>query len=161
MKIAVTNHAVDRYRERVPGAADLEDESVRDVIRDRIEAAFRAGMVKDHPTEAQRRIIPFKAGDSMLYFSIGPNTTKILADFAVIGVLYEKELGRVGMGVTLETVAPGLRKMTPAAPAPPEYIVRIGIESYDARDDDELQKLLRRRNPNPRDVLLYELRREG
>lgn len=158
MRIAVTNHAVDRYRERVPWAEGLMDESVRDIIRDRVSEGFENMMVREHPTVPDRRIIPFKAGSSILYFSLGPNTTRVAADVAVIGVLYEKELGRTDLGITLGQALPELTTIEVRRHAP-DYLVRIGLESYEVYDDLELKDLLQRRQPNPRDVRLYVLRK--
>lgn len=164
MKIAVTNHAVVRYKERVQGAEDMEDETVRDVVREKILAGFKDGLVRDHPTEKERRIIPFKAGQDILYFSVGPNkSATIAADLAVIGVLYDKELGgKVSTGVTLEDVAPSIKSLAIQPRRPPQFVVQIGegvesVEVYKAEDLTELQSLLQRRQPDPEQVLIYEL----
>jgi hypothetical protein len=108
MKIAVTNHAVDRYRDRVEGAQGFHKESVREAIRLIVEEGYEKGIVRDHPLLSRRRVVPFKSGDSILFLSIGPNTTDYEAELAVIGVLYEKELseGRISLGVTLGDLFP-------------------------------------------------------
>lgn len=165
MKIAVTNHAVIRYKERVPGADVLEDESVRDVVREKIENGFTEGLVRYHPTVRERRIIPFKAGEQMLYFSIGPNkaSSTYFAHLAVIGVLYDRELsdGKVGMGVTIEDANAELRDLIIAQQGPPQFILQVGnsdsIEVYRAKETQELKALLLRRRPDVGQVLVYEL----
>lgn len=161
MRIAVTTHAVIRYKERVPGADCMEDETVRDIIREKVDLGFKDGLVRDHPTERDRRIIPFKAGQSILYFSIGPNkSVTIQADLAVIGVLYDKDLGKVEMGPTLGDALPELKDIQVESKGHPRFIVQIGsadsVESYRVQDGEELKALLLRRRPNPGDVLLYE-----
>jgi hypothetical protein len=162
MKIAVTDHAVSRFRDRVQGAENLEDESVREAIREKVVQGHKEGLVRDHPTERERRIIPFKAGASMLYLSVGPNKTSYPADIAVIGVLYDKELGgKVDLGVTLEQAIPALKNIQVAPPKPPKYIVLIGpqpdtVEQYPVKDDEELEALLARRRPSPEEVYVYE-----
>ena len=150
MKIAITNHAVDRYIERAEGAKGFEKESVREVIRKLVIDGFKEGVVRDHPTWKNRRIVPFKSGDSILYLSIGPNTTSYPADLAVIGVLYEKEAtsGKVGMSVTLGDIAPQLKDVTTSS-SHPRYAVFVGvgetIEHYRMNERTEVEELLKRR----------------
>jgi hypothetical protein len=160
MRIAVTDHAVTRYKERVPGADVLEDETVRSIVREKVEEGFRDGLVRDHPTHHDRRIIPFKAGQSILYFSLGPNkSTTIRADLAVIGVLFEKELGKQDLGVTLGDVQP-LDIVIPKK-RPPRFMVQVGAkeaeELYRIEDEKGLEELFERRRPEPDSVLVYEL----
>jgi len=165
MKIAVTVHAVKRYKERVQGADVMTDESVREVVREKVEAGFRDGLVRDHPTEPERRIIPFQAGLDMLFFSIGPNTSEtIVADLAVIGVLYEKELGgKKSTGLVLGDVNPKLKEVQLPKKNPPRFILQIDhggdntIETYRLKDRKEVLELLERRRPDPEQVLVYEL----
>lgn len=113
MRTAVTNHAVDRYKDRVDGAKGFNRESIRERIREIVEEGFREKAVRDHPTERDRRIIPFKSGESILFLSIGPNTTTFEADLAVISVLFERELtgGRQGGFGSIEDVAPHLKDL--------------------------------------------------
>lgn len=162
-RVAVTNHAVDRYQERVDGAKDFDKESVRSIIRDLVAQGFESGTVLPHPTEAERRIIPFKSGASVLYLSIGPNTTTFEAEFAVIGVLFEKEvtMGKIEMGITLEDVASeALSKVKPTKRSPPAWIVFVGegdVEMYEARTLEEVLDLLADRKEYLR---VYRLERE-
>jgi hypothetical protein len=171
MKIAVTDHAVDRYRERVQGAENLEDESVRDVIREKVQQGFKEGLVRPHPTEVERRVIPFKAGPSVLYFAVGPNKTSFPADWAVISVLYDKEVGgKKEIDVTVGDVAPSLKGFKIDPPKPPRYLIVIGpsphigdvtqtiIEQYQVKDEQELEALLDRRRPTLDEVFVYEYR---
>ena len=127
MKTAVTNHAVDRYRDRVDGAKGFDRESIRESIREIVADGFKAKVVRDHPTERDRRVIPFKSGESILFLSIGPNNTTFEADLAVISVLFEHELteGRKGGFGTLEEVAPQLKDMRVEEKWPP-LIVFVG-----------------------------------
>jgi hypothetical protein len=144
MRTAVTNHAVDRYRDRVDGANGFERESIRERIREIVEEGFKENAVRDHPTERDRRIIPFKSGESILFLSIGPNTTTFEADLAVISVLYERELtdGRKGGLGTLDEVAPQLKEMKVEAKWD-DIIVFVGepgsIEWYSFASREELQ----------------------
>jgi hypothetical protein len=162
-KVAVTDHAVDQYRERVEGAKELTKESIRDLIRKHVAQGFATKTVKEHPTESKKRIISFVVGSNTLWISIGPNETSFPGDIAAITVMFETEMhGRKGMGVTLGDALPALRELHVLQPAPviPRYIVRIGTggsESYDIEGDEELQDLLDRREPDPRSVFIYEL----
>ena len=160
MRTAVTNHAVDRYRDRVDGANGFERESIRDRIREIVEEGFRENAVREHPTERDRRIIPFKSGESILFLSIGPNTTTFDADLAVISVLYERELteGKKGGFGTLDEVAPQLKDVKVEKRWYP-LIVFVGdpdsIEYYKFTSREELQKWAVQRNPNL--IAVYEL----
>lgn len=173
MKIAVTSHAVDRYRERVEGAKGFNDESLREIIRDIVRKGFDMGMVRPHTTEKSRRIIPFQSGDSVLYLSIGNNTTNYPADLAVIGVLYEKEVtpGKVTMGVTLGDVLPELKNAKRRIEVgeegnnrgtTPRFLLFIGpvdktIDQYRAANVQELRRILHTRKPKPEEVSIYQL----
>lgn len=160
MKFAITDHAVQRYVERAEGARDLSTGAVRMLIQERLDEAFQRGEVRDHPSEAGRKIVPFRSGASSLYFSLGPNKTQFAGDMAVIGVLYDRELGGItkgSMGVTLGDIAPELMKVVPAPlQTDPKYIVRIGTESYDVKDDGDLKDLLQRRQPRADQVVIYQ-----
>jgi hypothetical protein len=164
MKIAVTYHALERYRARVEGAAGFSDESLRSIIRDLVIWGFELGAVRPHPTEKDRRIIPFKSGETVLYLSIGKNTTTFRADLAVIGVVFEKEVtqGKVGMGVTLQDVAPVLKNFIAANPGPPRFAVFIGseegsIEHYRVRTSEELKAIIFTRQPGAGELAIYQL----
>lgn len=102
--IAVTNHAVDRYRERVDGAKVLDKESARSIIRKLVEEGFTTGSVSENPHYRGRMMVPFVSGKSVLYLSIGDNNTSHDGELAVIGVLYEHETtgGKIGTGATIE-----------------------------------------------------------
>lgn len=161
MKIAVTNHAVDRYRERVAGADGFQKESIRAEIRHIVNEGFEHGLVREHPLDAERRIIPFRSSESVLFLSIGPNTTDYEADLAVIGVLYEKEVssGRVGIGVRLGDIYPELKTAEVASDSP-KFLLFIGpvkesIEKYHAVDVEELRKILDNRKPPPHLTTIY------
>lgn len=162
MKIAVTSHAVDRFRERVDGASHFEKESIRNAIRNLVEQAFDIGAVSGHPHNPNRRMIPFKSGKSVLYLSIGPNDTQFDAEVAVISVLYENEItdGMVGMGVSVGEVLGSSLPM----PQKPEnkFVVFVGsedsVESYKVKDDESMDDFVRWRNPDPEKTLVYELR---
>lgn len=162
MKLAVTDHAVSRYRERVQGAAELEDESIREVVRSKITQALADGSVRPHPTEKDRRIVPFKAGESHLFFSIGPNKTSHPGELAVIGVLYDRELGGQGqMTIPLIEKAPLLKDVRIEPPRPAKYVVlfyygRSDHEFILVKDDQELNQVLSTRRPDPNGVFIYE-----
>ena len=107
MRVAVTDHAVDRFIDRVAGAKGFMRESVRQIIRKLVEDGFTEQQVRPHPLDKSRRVIPFKSGESILFLSLGPNTTSFKdAEVAVISVLFEHEVteGKVGMNVKLEDV---------------------------------------------------------
>ena len=91
MKVAVTNHAVDRYRKLVAGASGFYRESIREQIRLIVENGFTEGVLQEHPTEKERNVVPFRSGDTILFLSIGPNTTNVKADISVISVLTNAE----------------------------------------------------------------------
>lgn len=152
MRTAVTNHAVDRYRDRVDGAKGFERESIRDRIREIVEEGFKEKAVRDHPTEQDRRIIPFKSGESILFLSVGPNTTSFEAELAVISVLYEHELteGRKGGFGTLEEVAPQLKVLKIDAKYP-SLVVFVGdpgtVEWYPFNSQQEIQEWSKTRKP--------------
>ena len=163
MKIAVTNHAVARYQQRVPSAEKLDVESVRTIIREMIESAFRDGTVRDHPGDyPDRRMIPFTVGDDELYLALGPNETGFPGDWAVIGVLYDRELGKRSTGATIGDRLSKDQKTklesTIKEAGKVKYLVRIGDskEVYEAKNDEDLQELLDRRRPNPEVVEIFE-----
>ena len=159
MRTAVTNHAVDRYRDRVDGAKGFERESIRDRIRELVEEGFKENAVRDHPTEQDRRIIPFKSGESILFLSIGPNTTTFDADLAVISVLFERELteGRKGGFGTLEEVAPQLKELK-VENRWALLVVFVGgpdsIEYYKFSSREELHQWAQQRKP--KSIAVYE-----
>ena len=141
MKIAVTNHAVQRYQERVEGAREFDSESVRRLVRDLVKEGFRTGAVRPHPHISERRIIPFTSGKSVLYLSVGPNTTTFKADLSVIGVLFEREVtgGKQGMGVTLGDVV----QRTPTEPQQrPLFIATISGDGYFYKIQNENELLV-------------------
>jgi hypothetical protein len=163
MIIAVTSHAVDRFIERVEGAKGFHRESIRDQVRKLVEDGFAQGIVRDHPLVRDRRVIPFKSGDSVLFLSIGPNTTDFPADTAVIGVLYEKELseGKIGMGLRIGDLFPELMERQ-VAPSSPRFLIFIGdvqktVDQYYARDDEEVRRILNTRKPKPEETSIYQL----
>lgn len=157
MRIAVTEHAVDRYIDRVEGSKGFMRESIREIIRSIVEDGFTENAVRPHPLERERRIIPFKSGDSVLFLSIGPNTTTFKdAEVAVISVLFEHEVsaGKVGMGVTLGDVS-DLSKVRVRKTAPKFIVCVDGIEEYTAADDEALKELLK--NHEGRSAKVYQL----
>lgn len=160
MRTAVTNHAVDRYRDRVDGAKGFNRESIRERIREIVEEGFRENAVRDHPTERNRRIIPFKSGESILFLSIGPNTTTFEADLAVISVLFERELtgGRQGGFGSIEDVAPHLKNLK-IEDKWASLVVFVGspdsIEYYRFSSREELHAWATKRNPPS--IAVYEL----
>lgn len=162
MRVAVTAHAVERFRLRVEGAQGFEDESIRSIIRGLVESGFAEGLVRPHPLEKDRRIIPFQSGKSVLYLSIGPNTTTFVADIAVITVLYERDLspGKVELGVFLGDVSPGLSEK--AQEEAPQFLLVMLLqgwtETYPAKDEQALQALLERRKPKTNEYLVYRLK---
>jgi hypothetical protein len=163
MKIAVTKHAVDRFIERVEGADGFHPESIREQIRRLVDDGFKLGVVRDHPLARDRRVIPFMSGESVLFLSIGPNTTDFDADVAVIGVLYEKEVtgGKIGMGVQLGDLYPHLRDGQMVERSP-RYLMFIGpvqatVEHYYANSEEEISRIIRSRKPKQEEVSIYQL----
>jgi hypothetical protein len=168
MNIAVTNHAVERYKERVAGADVLTTDAVRETIRHRVREAFKKGLVKDHPGHPERRMVEVVAGQDELVLALGPNDTKFPGEWAVIGVLFKRELGRKTTGATLADKIPAsvwaeLQKVVDERF--PRFIVRIGHgrfqpETHDVQNDEALEELLKMRNARPQDVAIYELRKK-
>jgi len=163
MRIAVTKHAVDRFRERVEGAKGFQEESIRRQVRKIVEDGLRLGVVQDHPLVANRRVVPFKSGETVLFLSIGPNTTDYEAETAVIGVLFEKEVseGKVGMGIKLGDLFPALQGLQ-VGEKKPRFIMFVGptattVEKYYLWDEKELREVLRTRAPKHDEVSLYGL----
>jgi hypothetical protein len=161
MQLAITNHAVERFKERVVSADALTDDAVRAVIKMRVEAAFLDGAVMDHPGFPERRLIPFQAGQDDLVLALGPNDTKFPGEWAVIGVLHSREIGRKSSGATLgDLVSDKLREqlMQKVLPQKTQFLVRIGgsSETYDVKDEEDLEALLARRKPKPEDVEIFE-----
>lgn len=167
MKISVTNHAVDRYLERVEGAKGFYRESVRDQIRKLVEDGFQEGAVRPHPEDPVKRIIPFKSGESTLFLSIGPDTTGRDGDLSVISVLYEHEAtpGKMGLSVTLGDIVRLLDERLPKLdpnPKHPRYILFVGpvettMERYTFKDEEELRYIIRTRKPKVDEVAIYQL----
>jgi hypothetical protein len=166
--VAITNHAVDRYLERVSGAKGFERESVREMIRKLVEDGFNLHQVRPHPTERNRRIIPFKSGKSILYLSIGPNTTTFKdADIAVISVLFEHEVtdGKAGLDVSLgDKIAPLPNGILMRHP--PKYAVFVGeepmVEVYRFKTLEEIDQLIKSKtsidsDEGSPDIDIYEL----
>lgn len=164
MNISVTNHAVDRYLERVESAKGFYRESVREQVRRIVEDGFSEGAVRPHPQDPNKRIIPFRSGPSILYLSIGPDTTGRGGDLSVISVLYEHEIttGKAGMGVTLGDLFPSelsrqVKKLQP------KYILLVGdtvedwTERYWCKDEEELRRIIETRKPRVDEVAIYQL----
>lgn len=161
MQLAITNHAVERFKERVGSADILTDDAVRSVIKMRVEAAFLDGTVMDHPGFPERRLIPFQVGQDTLVLALGPNDTKFPGEWAVIGVLHSREVGRKSSGATLgDTISSSMREqlLQKVLPQKSKFLVRIsgGPEMYDVKDEEDLDALLARRKPKPEDVEIFE-----
>lgn len=91
MKLAITDHAVDRFIERVRGAEKMKREEVRDRIRLLIMAAGQSGEAHKSATDPDQRLIPFKDSEgNELSICIGKNTTGFPGDVAVISILTGK-----------------------------------------------------------------------
>ena len=164
MQIAVTNHAVERYQQRVPSVAKLDMESVRTLIREKVEEAFDTKQVKDHPGYPDRRMVPFQVGQEKMFLALGPNNTSYPGDWAVIGVLFDREVGQKSLGTTIgdimgDALKADLAEMVRNVPKA-KYLVRIGgstsKELYEAVDGEDLKGLLARRQPKPEDVEVFE-----
>jgi len=164
MLLAVTNHAVERYQQRVPSAAKLDRESIRTMIRMEVERAFETGGVRDHPGYPDRRMIPFTVGKEQMYLALGPNTTEYPGEWAVIGVLFDREVGQKSMGTLGDVVSDAVRQKLSETVSVPKtkYLVRIGgngsKEIYEAADNDALKDLITRRQPKPDEVDIFERR---
>lgn len=163
MKIAVTNHAVDRYMERVDGAKGFARESVRSIIRKLVEDGFQEGAVRDHPFDTARRIVPFASGATILYLSIGPNITTYEADLAVIGVLFEKEVtnGKQWLGAKVGDLELPADLGERTKETAPKYTVFIGseptIEFYRRNTLPEIDELVEKRGADRSQVRIYKL----
>lgn len=165
MQVAVTNHAVERYRQRVASANKLDEESARTVIRDMVLDAFDHGAMQNHPENQKQRLIPFTNGSDKLNLVLGPNSTDYPGEWAVVSVLYDREIGKGSTGVTLGDVTPEAKKQELAAQTKAKksrYLVRVGGEAskelYFVADGDELKNLLSRRQPKPDEVEVFERR---
>jgi hypothetical protein len=163
VQVAVTNHAVERYRLRVVSAAKLDDEGIRTTIRNLVEDAFERQLVRDHPGYPKRRMVPFKVGIEQMFLALGPNETEFPGDWAVIGVLFDRETGQKSIGTTVGELIPEELKQSimesSKTPTKAKYLVRIGgtgKEIYEAKDDDALGELLQRRAPRPDEVEVFE-----
>jgi hypothetical protein len=164
MQIAITNHAVERYQQRVPSVAKLDVEAVRSIIRERVEEAFEQKQVRDHPGYPKRRMVPFQVGQEKMFLALGPNDTSFPGEWAVIGVLFDREVGQKSIGTTIgdiigESLKADLAEMVKIVPKA-KYLVRIGgtgsKEVYEASDGEALKDLLERRQPKPEDVEVFE-----
>lgn len=167
MQVAVTNHAVERYKQRVPKADKLDNEAIRQVIRERVDEAFDQGTVRPHPgNHPDRRMIAFTVGQENVYLALGPNITDVPGEWAVIGLLFDREVGQKGIGSTIGDIVPEELKQklaeVAATPRTVKYLVRIGgtgsKEVYEASDNDALKNLLARRQPKPDEVEIFERR---
>ena len=162
MNIAITNHAVERFMERVEGAQKFEPDSVRVIIRYLVEQGFKEGALSQHPFMYDRRMVPFKSGNSILYLSLGPNTTDHEGDLTVIGVLFEQEAtgGKSSLGVTIGDIFKELGDMA-SLPTNHKYVLFVGseesIESYKVKDDKEMETFLEWRKPVPGKTFVYVL----
>jgi hypothetical protein len=164
MEVAVTNHAVDRYQKRVRGTEKIERETLREMIRELVSRSFESGLVVEHPGHPERRMVPFEAGGEKLVLALGPNTTTFPGRWAVIGVLYEREVGKTSTGAVIgDVVSEELKQrlaeeVTRTGPSRPRFLVRIPStkETYEAADYNGLFDLLHRRRPDPSDVEVYE-----
>jgi hypothetical protein len=112
-------------------------------------------------------MVPFTVGKEQMFFALGPNTTDFPGEWAVIGVLFDRETGQktLGGGATLGDIVPEdvKQRISEAVQAQKsKYLVRIGGsgtkvgELYDAKNDDELEDLIHRRKPRPEDVEIFE-----
>lgn len=162
MRIAITDHAVQRFQERVEGAGSFDADSVRELIRNLVLEGFREGAVRGHPQHYGKRIVPFTSGPSVLYLSLGPNETSVPADFAVVNVMFEKELGgKIEIGATLGDAFPTITKMdvTKRAPRFIAVLRRDGVEDhYDIGGVRELRRALK---DSAESVQVYELLEES
>ena len=104
MQIAITNHAVERYRQRVPNAAKLDDDAIRRVIRELVDEASVGGSIQKHPGYPDRRMVVFHMGPEKFYLALGPNESDrelFPGEWAVIGLLFSREVGQRGTGATI------------------------------------------------------------
>lgn len=163
--VTVTQHAVQRYAKRAPDADHIDTESLRSLMKKMAEEAIVEGRMLPHPTDKERRIIPFKVGDENLHFILGPNLTTHHGDWALIGVIYDKEQGgKQGVGAVVgdlfsEETRKALSEKVAATPKKKaRFLVRIAStkETYEAVDLPDLIDLLTRRQPNPDDVEVFE-----
>jgi hypothetical protein len=165
MQVAVTNHAVERYQQRVASAEKLDEDSIRTVIRGMVESAFNNGSIQDFPGNSKQRLIPFSVGPDRLNIALGPNRTDYPGQWAVISILYDREIGKGGTGVTLGDTLSDEKKLELASQTKAKkarYLVRIGgptsKEIYEASDGGDLKDLLSRRQPKPDEVEVFERR---
>jgi hypothetical protein len=104
MQIAIMNHAVERYRQRVPNAAKLSDEAIRKVIGELVDEAEASGSIQEHPRAPGRKMVEFLIGQERLYLALGPNDSDretFPGEWAVIGVLFARDVGQKGSGATI------------------------------------------------------------
>jgi len=106
-------------------------------------------------------MVQFQVGQEKLFLSLGPNTTDFPGEWAVVGVLYDREIGKSSMSATLgDLLSEETKRMLSAMVQPPKnlYLVRIrgSKEIYDVRDKQDLAEFLASRQPKPEDVELFE-----
>jgi hypothetical protein len=164
MRIAVTNHAVERYQERVPGASKLNAEAVRNIIRSLYVEAVENNTTREHPGYPDRAMVPFSAGREQMFLAVGPNKTKFPGDIAVLGVLYDREVGRSGVA----SIGDHLSEETKQKLAQfqvikrTKFLIRINRstrtpkEVYDALDEEELECVLKNRAPDLNEVEIFQ-----
>lgn len=149
MNLAITEHAVSRYTERVRGAQGVDKEEIRDAIRHHIEVADAKGLIKDHPTSPDQKLAPFNVNGEVFYACIAPNTTNYPGDKAVVSVIQSREhpeIRPLALGGYSDTKAEY------------KFIVQVREtgEVYPATDDVAVLDILKLKSLKPEQVQLYE-----
>lgn len=177
MKLAITDHAVDRFIERVRGAEKMKREEVRDRIRLLIMAAGQSMEAHKSATDPNQRLVPFKDSEgNELSICIGKNTTGFPGDIAVISILTGKQKEIPSrpfvepLAVKLGDKFPQLKELI-SKPVPPPVVTKPPVESYKfimwtkppkedvfyIADEKELIEMLTKHKLKPEQVTLFRL----
>jgi hypothetical protein len=157
MKIAVTNHAVERYQERVPGASKLDAAAVRNIIRSIYMEAVEKRTTLRHPGYSNRFMAPFSAGKEQMFLAVAPNKTKFPGDLAIVNVMYDREIGKSGVASLGDKLSEEDKKrLATKTIKETRFLVRVNKkELYEAGEEDEMFRLVQGRKPTD-DVEVFE-----
>ncbi len=178
MKLAITDHAVDRFIERVRGAERLSRESARDRIRLIVADAVRRDELRQHTADPDQKLCPFLDSEgNVLEICIGRNTTGFPGDFAVISILVGKQKTTPSrpfvepLAVKLGDKFPQLKELISQPAAPVVVKKPPPVESYKfimwskppkedvfyIADEKELIETLTKHKLKPEQVTLFRL----
>lgn len=175
-EIAVTNHAVERYHERVQGSEALTSDTTRALIQSLVSDCLDRGDEMDHPGEPGKKLVPFNVGNQLLFIAIGPNQTTYPGQWAAVTVLFDRDLipGETPM-TTIGELNPQMKeiKLKPVdrpreapSPSPPpptqpttgnfQFVVRIRNELHPVQTRAQILELLKKKQPGTGEVQIFE-----